>query len=200
MNNKINLIINITRIKGPLFALKTLYNALEYFIRKNILNQENIIRKINNMYFMKLNLQGEAVDKALCLFGFREELETEIVKKNVKQGMKVLDLGANIGYYTLLMAKLVGKRGKVYAVEPYPPNFKNLKKNIFINKLQNRCNINNIAISDKTETVDFFVGQMHNIGRLVKIGDNTQMKKVIKVKTLSLVDYLNIYINYCTNI
>lgn len=189
MKKKINFIINIIKTKRLLFALKILYNTLEYLIRKNILGQKNVVKKINDMYFMELDLQVQAIDKALCLFGYREELETEIVKEIVKENMKVLDIGANIGYYTLLMAKLVGEKGKVYSVEPYPKNFERLKKNILLNKFQERIILDNIAISDKTEIIDFFVGPSHNLGSMFSDESNSVREK-IKVKAFSLTDYL----------
>lgn len=60
-----------------------------------------------------------------------------ILKQNIHLGNTVLDIGANIGYYTLIMSKLVGSTGKVYAFEPEPKNFEILKKNIELNKLDN---------------------------------------------------------------
>lgn len=49
-----------------------------------------------------------------------EALTTEMFKKVVKEGDFVVDLRANIGYYTLFAARLVGRKGKVYAFEPEP--------------------------------------------------------------------------------
>ena len=66
-----------------------------------------------------------------------EELGTEIVKKEVKEGDIVIDIGANIGYFTLLFAKLVGPAGKVYSFEPEPSNFSILKKNVKVNEYRN---------------------------------------------------------------
>ena len=60
-----------------------------------------------------------------------------ILKQNIHSGNIVLDIGANIGYYTLIMSKLVGSTGKVYAFEPEPKNFEVLKKNIELTKLDN---------------------------------------------------------------
>ena len=51
-------------------------------------------------------------------------------KNIIKPGMRVLDLGANIGFYTVLFSKLVGENGKVFAFEPDPKNFKYLEGNI----------------------------------------------------------------------
>lgn len=56
--------------------------------------------------------------------------QTRLMKRIVTKGSTVIDLGTNIGYYTLLLAKLVGKTGKVYAFEPDPNNFALLQKNV----------------------------------------------------------------------
>src|SRR5579863_7726287 len=53
-------------------------------------------------------------------FGNFERQETSWVKEWLRPGMAVVDVGANVGYYTLLAAACVGPRGKVFAVEPSP--------------------------------------------------------------------------------
>lgn len=66
-----------------------------------------------------------------------EKFEVELVKKEIGKGDIVLDIGANIGYYTLIFSEIVGKDGCVFAFEPDPKNFAILKKNIEINKIKN---------------------------------------------------------------
>ena len=61
------------------------------------------------------------------------EFDTQTVKNQVKEGDIVLDVGAHIGYYTLMLAKSVGTKGKVFSFEPEPHNVEVLKKNISIN-------------------------------------------------------------------
>ena len=60
----------------------------------------------------------------ISLFDY-EPIETDIVKSNVKKNDIVVDVGANIGYYTLLMAK---NEANVFSYEPEPQNFELLKK------------------------------------------------------------------------
>lgn len=57
------------------------------------------------------------------------------VTATVKPGMTVIDIGAHIGYYTLLFAKFVGPNGRVVAFEPLPVNFELLNRNIQLNEL-----------------------------------------------------------------
>ena len=63
--------------------------------------------------------------------------EVALVKKHIFPGSVVIDIGANIGYYTLLFAQLVGFRGHVFAFEPEPANFSLLTKNVLLNKYNN---------------------------------------------------------------
>lgn len=60
-----------------------------------------------------------------------------LMMRAVRAGDTVIDGGANIGYFTLLLSKLVGDSGQVIAVEPSPPNLKKLRHNLEINKVTN---------------------------------------------------------------
>ena len=59
----------------------------------------------------------------LSINGVYEPFETSLVLDEVREGEVVLDIGAHIGYYTLIFAKLVGPLGKVFAFEPELENF-----------------------------------------------------------------------------
>src|SRR5262249_5079594 len=66
-----------------------------------------------------------------------EQGETAFLKETLREGMVFVDVGANIGYFTTLAARLVGRSGKVIAVEPEPRNYKLLRANIERNGLTN---------------------------------------------------------------
>lgn len=66
-----------------------------------------------------------------------EPEETALVQRELQPGNTVIDIGANIGYFTLLFAGLVGETGKVYAFEPEPGNFEILQRNIRENGFKN---------------------------------------------------------------
>jgi FkbM family methyltransferase len=105
--------------------------------------------------------------------GQYEPDSTELIKKIVRPGMKCVDAGAHIGFYTCLMASLVGESGKVYAFEPMPSNFELLRKNIEENRFQQMVQAYQQACSDEPGTLTvsklsnmFVVGQVGGTERL----------------------------------
>ena len=62
------------------------------------------------------------------VFGTHEPEVTETIRRMAQPGQVALDLGANVGYHTLLLAQRVGPLGKVIAFEPLPGVFKVLQE------------------------------------------------------------------------
>ena len=125
---------------------------------------------------------------ALSIFKIYEPNQTEVVKKYVHEGDTVIDIGAHVGYYTLLMAQLVGENGKVYSFEPDPANFQLLKKNVEINGFENVVLIQK-AVSNITDKVKLFLGDNDSaINRIydAKLGD---AKESIDVESVTIDEY-----------
>jgi len=99
--------------------------------------------------------------------GLYEPESVELMKKIIRPGMNCLDIGAQSGYYTCLMASIVGENGKVYAFEPMPSNYKLLVKNIEENKFQNRVKTYQIACSNEKRTMEArAVSNMYVLGKV----------------------------------
>jgi FkbM family methyltransferase len=103
---------------------------------------------------MYLDIRDKGVSRELVLMGIREELFTRTLQDTLQEGDCVLCIGANIGYYSLMEARLVGPRGKVYAIEPVPHNMKLLEDSIRLN------NYGNI------ETFQLAMGQSDSMAKL----------------------------------
>ncbi|MFT7299772.1 MAG: FkbM family methyltransferase [Porticoccus sp.] len=72
----------------------------------------------------------------------------------LQSGGVVIDVGANIGYYTLLSAQIVGHSGYVYSIEAHPKTFGYLEKNVALNKYEN-ITMFNLALGEKKGNVTF---------------------------------------------
>ena len=107
------------------------------------------ICKILGRFKIYIDSRDRTLGPYLLMDGFWEIQITECIAKNVKLGMNVIDVGANYGYYSLLMAGLIGNKGsKVYSIEANPNIFSLLKNSIRINGLKNKVDPINIAIID----------------------------------------------------
>jgi len=83
-----------------------------------------------------LNPDDPVISGAL-FFGVYEKGETAFVQRSLQSGMTVLDIGANVGYYTALATRAVGPSGRVIALEPDPQSFEYLEQTIAANKVGN---------------------------------------------------------------
>ncbi|WP_316506234.1 FkbM family methyltransferase [Nitrosopumilus sp.] len=78
-----------------------------------------------------------------------ESFEAKVCKEYLKPGQTVLDIGANIGFYTLIAASNVGPNGKVFAFEPSVQNVEMIGKSVAENSMTN-VHVSNVAVSDKS--------------------------------------------------
>ena len=132
---KKNKVINLT-VRGIESSLKTDY--AEVWAGKMFLHPNDAFR--------------------LSIYGIHGTHDFKIIKNNVKDGDNVVDLGANIGYFTLILAKLVGPTGKVFAFEPDPRNLALLKKNVEYNNYKNVIIIPK-AVSNVNDRCTLYTGQ-----------------------------------------
>lgn len=127
---------------------------------------------------------------ALVMWKFNklESFESEVIKNNVKEGMTVLDIGANIGYHTLELARLVGEKGKVYAFEPDPNNFRLLEKNIHANHYHNIVTIQK-AVSQKSGQAKLFRSEGHSGDH--RLYDSKDGRPTVDVETVCLDEFFS---------
>ena len=84
----------------------------------------------------------------IFFLGRYESFCTETVSRYIKKGDVCLDVGANIGWYATLFAKLCGTEGEVHAFEPVPTTFADLQKNVALNQTSPNVFINNFGLGD----------------------------------------------------
>jgi len=211
MISKIKNFIGWIKTKRWFFAFKKIIMHIKNKLRKSyerlylkflrIFKSKNglVVKKILD-YKMYLNINDPGLSKQLLLKGIREERQTEIWRKMIKPEMNVLECGANLGYYALMEAAIVGSKGKVYAIEPIPENFRILKKNIELNNFGHIIEPYNLAVSDQEGNFDIAVTKNSNFATMLLDKNivsnpiakklNQQIKEIIKIKTVRIDNFL----------
>jgi FkbM family methyltransferase len=104
----------------------------------------------------------------LMIDGCWEPWIAAVLMPLVRPGMRVCDIGANFGYYTLLMASAVGAEGHVWSVEANPRMVGLLRKSVAVNGLGKRVTLIEAAAWDRDEPLDFFVNDAMSGGGRVR--------------------------------
>lgn len=185
--------------KTPLRKIPGMLNLSNVFFRL-FWNKGNIITVQGNKFYINVRDPHPSIRKTFQAYGMNlvhEEETTKLFKKIIRRGDVVIDLGSNIGYFTLLAAQHVGPTGKVFAFEPEPTNFFYLKKNIGINNFNN-AHAFQMAASNKNGKTKLYICSYdsghHTIEQYGGIEAYRQgrpsTKKHIEVSTVALDEFL----------
>ena len=174
---------------------ENLLNSEEAIIVNDFINGYTITHDEIRLY---LNNKDNFLSRDIAFNKIWEPEITKLVKEIIKKDQIVIDVGANIGYFTTLFSKLVGKTGKVYSFEPAPINFELLKRNVLVNNLQNVL-MYQIAVSNVSDKQDLYLSTWN-------YGDNRLFEKPrderdlerekIKVDTMRLAEIVQEKINF----
>lgn len=92
-------------------------NLVRASLHKKVLGKTHLEKVIHD-YRMLLDLNDRGISRGLILFGTREVDHKILLEKILMPGMRVFDIGANIGYYALMELGLIGKEGEIICIEP----------------------------------------------------------------------------------
>ena len=110
---------------------------------------------------------GSAIHR--CWLGFYEFEKQRLISSMVKTGTVFYDVGANVGFYCLLAAGLVGPQGQVFAFEPLPRNVAYLRRHLALYRASN-VEILELALGEQTGTASFTPEPSGCMGRLSHTG------------------------------
>lgn len=135
---------------------------------------------------------ANTLDRLMALyfwkFSILEDSETHLLQRLIKKDMVVLDIGANIGYYTLQFADWVGQEGKIFAFEPDPNNYSLLVKNIQANNIQNVIPVQK-AVADQTQQIQLYRCEDHSGDH--RIYDSLDGRQSVNVEAIALDDFFS---------
>lgn len=131
-------------------------------------------------------------DRSGYILGFYELDITKILKKYCKPGMVVCDIGAHHGYFSMIMAKLVGETGHCYAFEANSHNYKKITRSILVNQLNN-LSVEHLAVCSRSGQVVFNLYPGHDLmgklGEYVKESQERLFRVTETVQSTSLDTY-----------
>jgi len=145
---------------------------------KPVANSSDVFKKISpyNFYIL-LNIQDKSIGRPLLMKGSYEQSTSETFVKYLKPDSCVIDIGANIGYYSLLAASQC-PRGKVFSFEPDKKNFQMLKTSIVYNGFEAIIQAYNLAVSNANKTIIISdLGNTSNSGARVT-SENEDLLKI----------------------
>ncbi|SDP50031.1 FkbM family methyltransferase [Phyllobacterium sp. OV277] len=140
------------------FKRQDLEIAVQNLARSAYLGDYTAIVRILGRYKFYIDTRDRGFGSHLLLDGYWEIWLTQFCARNIQAGMVVVDVGANFGYYSVLLAELVGATGKLIAVEPNPHAMDFLKRSIDLNGFLRRTHFEQSILSDETTgTAPLFV-------------------------------------------
>ena len=92
------------------------------------------------------------------------------IEKGVQAGCVFYDIGANVGYYSLMAARLSAPNGRVVAFEPLPRNIAFIQRHVALNRLENRITVVKAAVSDHSGTAWFDPDISTSKGHIAEVG------------------------------
>ncbi len=122
-----------------------------------------------------------------CWLGSYEADKQRLMATLVKPGMVAYDIGANAGFYTLALSRLVGRDGQVFAFEPLAENAANLLEHLRLNRCDNAV-LYQVAVSDRNGLASFHVGRNNSEGHLG--GEGAYLVPTVALDTLLETDKL----------
>jgi len=163
----INRIYRLMKIYGYLYTLKySMYGFLLLYHR--MVGRKYIRRRIYN-FNMLLLAKDVGISQDLYLYGERELQLKCILETLIEPGYRILDLGANLGYYPLVEYQILEGRGKIYAFEPSPQNYKVFKMNIELNEANCLIDAYPLAGGEKPGKEKFYLSTHSNINTMIPI-------------------------------
>ena len=141
-----------------------------------------VVGPLKGCKFILGSLAGEG-GGASVYFGLMEPGQSAVVLEKLHTGGRFFDIGANVGYYTLLASRVVGEQGEVVAVEPLPRNLEMLRQHLNINRVEN-VDVAQAAVSDSSGKAFFSEGDSTATGMLEPRGG-------IEVDTITLDELSN---------
>lgn len=165
------------------------HRGLKYFLKAadslGIANKA-YQKRLHGRFYMLLN-PTEHIQQQLFWYGYYEKELGDLLRKIVKPNDVFVDIGANIGYFSLLVAHN-SSSAKVVAFEPAADLYQKMKDNIALNKIENIMTVN-AAVGKVNEEKELFISASDNLGMSSFVQPENYSGKKERVNVVTLDDW-----------
>lgn len=170
--------------------MRYIIQSFKFFFYKRILGRKFLTATdtIYNLDF-KVEIHDAMGRKIFKRGSLHPEHTSFLLTLPYSDGDIILDIGANIGWYSIVLKNNIQRSVKIYAFEPEPLNFNLFTKNIAHNRVNNIEAINK-AVAEKSGQSTLFLYYPKNSGRHSLLNINPQTKKSIQIETINIEDFL----------
>lgn len=175
------------------YLFKVKFFKKRYFgIHKRIFKPFNLFKGVTllakwNGLLLLLHID-DWIQENLYFLGEYEKAELTSIKQFLNHDSIFIDIGANIGLYTLFASKIINKNGQIISFEPFSENFKSLAKNVSLNRVSN-VSLEKMAIGEKDGVIKLYYDENEkNSGMVSTISLEKGAQE--EVKLISLDSYL----------
>jgi FkbM family methyltransferase len=155
-----------------------------------------VLLKTRNGFKMYVDSRDISIAPHLILDGVWEEWTEAVLRQLVAPGMQVLEAGANVGYFTLVMARAAGPSGQIHSFECDPGLAMLARDNIEINGLHRTARVVEKALGERPGRVTFYGTDRHRGGGSIVQGleqiphNPTDQRSVLDVEMTSIDAYV----------
>ena len=184
---------------GALFGLATagLIGRNLYLSYLTSRSENAYVKRVVNGNEMYLDPEDTGISHDLVTYGRREIASTDVFRRELRRladdvdgDVTVLEVGANIGYFALQEADILGDRAQIHTFEPSPKNVDLLSQNIELNGFSDRFVVNQAAVGDEPGSVQLQLASESNLHSVVQDGSATEGNE-IEVEMHSLDSYID---------
>lgn len=164
-------------VPGGYRLLRKIYSYDKSRIQKGVWLEKAYL---NRKYSLRINLfSKDLIDHKILFTGAYEKQTNRILESNLSIGDWVLEAGANTGTETLLISRLIGSAGRIFAFEPVKHVVEKLNRNLSLNRIEN-VTIMQVALGDEERDISFYIyPQNHpNQGMGSKVLENAGLEKI----------------------
>ncbi|WP_448659580.1 FkbM family methyltransferase [Sphingomonas sp. CJ99] len=142
--------------------------------RHAYLGDHTALARVLGRYKMYVDTADVGISSHLLLDGFWEMWVTEAMMRMVPRGTTVLDVGANLGYFTILLADLTGSEGRVLSFEPNPRMASRLRRSVEVNGFSGYTTVYEAGLGDTNGTARMVIDQNQPGGGHILKGSDEQ--------------------------